>query len=86
MHMKILHLLSTIDPRAGGPTEGVRQSGSACSRWDTRSKSSRSTIPNAPWLAAFPLKVHALGPSKGDYGLCPRLVPWLREQRCTSMR
>ena len=25
--MKILHLLSTIDPRAGGPTEGVRQSG-----------------------------------------------------------
>lgn len=79
MHMKILHLLSTIDPRAGGPTEGVRQSGISLKSMGHDVEVVTLDDPHAPWLAAFPLKVHALGPSKGNYGLCPRLVPWLRD-------
>lgn len=79
MHMKILHLLSTIDPRAGGPTEGVRQSGISLQSMGHEVEVVTLDDPAAPWLAAFPLTVHALGPSKGNYGLCPQLVPWLRE-------
>ena len=35
--------------------------------------------PSAPYLAAFPLTVHALGPSRGFYGMTPKLVPWLQQ-------
>jgi glycosyltransferase involved in cell wall biosynthesis len=77
--MKILHLLSTIDPRAGGPTEGVRQSGISLASTGHEVEVATLDDPLAPWLDAFPLKLHALGPSSGNYGLCPRLVPWLRD-------
>jgi glycosyltransferase involved in cell wall biosynthesis len=76
--MKILHLLSTIDPRAGGPTEGVRQSGINMSAMGHQVEVLSLDDPAAPYIAAFPLAVHALGPSRGNYGLTPRLVPWLK--------
>lgn len=76
--MKILHLLSTIDPRAGGPTEGVRQSGVDMKSLGHEVEVVTLDDPAAPWLAAFPLTVHALGPSRGNYGLTPHLVPWLK--------
>jgi glycosyltransferase involved in cell wall biosynthesis len=76
--MKILHLLSTIDPRAGGPTEGVRQSGVDMTSMGHEVEVVTLDDPAAPWLAAFPLTVHALGPSRGNYGLTPHLVPWLK--------
>jgi glycosyltransferase involved in cell wall biosynthesis len=77
--MKILHLLSTIDPRAGGPTEGVRQSGIDMTALGHEVEVVSLDDPAAPYLAAFPLKVHALGPSRGNYGLTPKLVPWLKQ-------
>jgi glycosyltransferase involved in cell wall biosynthesis len=76
--MKILHLLSTIDPRAGGPTEGVRQSGVDMTSLGHEVEVATLDDPTAPWLAAFPLTVHALGPARGNYGLTPHLVPWLK--------
>jgi glycosyltransferase involved in cell wall biosynthesis len=76
--MKILHLLSTIDPRAGGPTEGVRQSGINMTALGHEVEVVTLDDPAAPWLATFPLTVHALGPSRGNYGLTPHLVPWLK--------
>lgn len=77
--MKILHLLSTIDPRAGGPTEGVRQSGIDMTAQGHEVEVVTLDDPAKPYIAAFPLTVHALGPSKGNYGLTPHLVPWLRQ-------
>lgn len=75
--MKILHLLSTLDPRAGGPTEGVRQSGVNMTALGHQVEVVTVDDPAAPWLRDFPLTVHALGPGKGFYGLTPKLVPWL---------
>ena len=77
--MKILHLLSTVDPRAGGPTEGVLQSGLSMRAMGHDVEVVSLDAPDAPYVAAFGLRLHALGPSRGFYGLCPRLVPWLRE-------
>lgn len=76
--MKILHLLSTLDPRAGGPTEGVRQSGVNMTALGHRIEVATVDDPSAPWLESFPLPVHALGPARGSYGLTPKLVPWLK--------
>ncbi len=78
--MKILHLLSTIDPRAGGPIECVRQSGADMNALGHEVEVATLDDPAAPYLAAFPLTVHALGPSRGFYGLTPKLVPWLQKQ------
>ncbi|SAK69823.1 glycosyltransferase [Caballeronia ptereochthonis] len=77
--MKILHLLSTVDPRAGGPTEGVLQSGLSMRAMGHEVEVVSLDAPDAPYLAAFGLRLHALGPSRGFYGLCPKLVPWLKE-------
>ena len=76
--MKILHLLSTLDPRAGGPTEGVRQSGVNMTALGHRIEVATVDDPSAPWLPSFPLPVHALGPARGSYGLTPKLVQWLK--------
>ncbi|SAL72297.1 glycosyl transferase, group 1 [Caballeronia peredens] len=77
--MKILHLLSTVDPRAGGPTEGVLQSGLSMRAMGHEVEVVSLDAPDAPHVAAFGLRLHALGPSRGFYGLCPALVPWLKE-------
>jgi glycosyltransferase involved in cell wall biosynthesis len=75
--MKLLHLLSTLDPRAGGPTEGVRQSGINMTALGHQVEVACMDDPAAGWLGEFPLTVHALGPGKGFYGYTPRLTPWL---------
>ncbi|MDR5820772.1 glycosyltransferase [Caballeronia sp. LZ043] len=77
--MKILHLLSTVDPRAGGPTEGVLQSGLSLRALGHEVEAASLDAPDAPHVAGFGLPLHALGPSRGFYGLCPALVPWLKE-------
>ena len=77
--MKILHLLATLDPRAGGPIEGVRQSGVEMASLGHQVEVVSLDAPDAPFIAAFPLPVHALGPARGNYGYTSRLVPWLRE-------
>jgi glycosyltransferase involved in cell wall biosynthesis len=78
--MRILHVITTIDPAAGGPSESVRvlmsykpigYSGEVVSMDD----------PNAPYLKALPFPVHALGPVSTTYAFSPRLVLWLRANR-----
>lgn len=77
--MNLLHLLSTVDPRAGGPIEGVRQSGSVMASMGHRIEVATLDAPDAPFLNDFPLPLTALGPGRGFYGFSPRFVPWLRE-------
>ncbi|MFP3564950.1 glycosyltransferase [Paraburkholderia sp. SIMBA_030] len=77
--MKILHLLATLDPRAGGPTESVRQSGIEMVSMGHEVEVASLDAPNAPFIPAFPLPTHALGPTHRNYGYTPLLVPWLHK-------
>lgn len=77
--MKILHLVSTVDPRSGGPIEGVRQSGLAMAALGHRVEVASLDPIDAPYVRDFPLPLHALGPARGHYGYCAGYVPWLRE-------
>lgn len=77
--MRILHLTATLDPAAGGPAEGVRQSALALAALGHHVETASLDAPGAPFVGEFALPVAALGPGHGKYGRTPHLVPWLRE-------
>src|SRR5262245_41848252 len=75
--MKILHVIPSVDPRHGGPMEGVRQRGRRLVEMGHSVEIATLDAPSEPFLASFPLPVHALGPGRSTWGYSPRLVPWL---------
>jgi glycosyltransferase involved in cell wall biosynthesis len=77
--LKILHVISTINPASGGPIEGLVQ-------LETINQNDGHTVdvatmdpPDASYVNSFPFQVFAHGPSKMNYGYNGRFVPWLRE-------
>ncbi len=77
--MRILHVIKSMDPAAGGPVEGIKQ------LILTNTESTVEIVcldsPDAPWLPAYAQKgiiIYALGPALFNYGYNSRLVPWLR--------
>ena len=81
MPLKILHSIRSVNPHGGGPVEAIKQLAAV----NTKAGHSIEVVcldaPDEPWVKAFPLPCHAMGPAKGSYGYSPRLVPWLREHR-----
>jgi len=78
--MRILHVIGTIDPAAGGPTEVVRV------LIEQRPEGSTAEVvtlddPSETFVREAGFPVHALGPAKLTYGYSARLVPWLRANR-----
>ena len=76
--MKILRIIPSVSPRVGGPIEGIRQITPLLARQGHTTEVVSLDPPTAPYLAEFPLLVHALGPGWGSYRYSPRLIPWLR--------
>ena len=74
----MLHVIRSLHPDYGGPVEGIRQliGPYRAKGWDIEVVCLDD--PAAPWLAAFPAKVHALGPSLGKYGFKPSAIGELR--------
>jgi len=78
--MRILHIIGTLSPEAGGPTESVRvllsygpigYTGEVVTLDD----------PAAPFLRDVGFPVHALGPTRTKYGFNSKLLPWLIANR-----
>jgi glycosyltransferase involved in cell wall biosynthesis len=78
--MRILHIIGTLNPAAGGPTESVRvllsygpigYTGEVVTLDD----------PNAPFLQNVGFPVHALGPTRTTYGFNRKLMAWLIANR-----
>jgi glycosyltransferase involved in cell wall biosynthesis len=79
--MRILHIISTTDPKYGGPVESVAQLGQYLRKKGVFAEVvACQDSPDFKRPTAYPLPVHALGPALGDYGYTPRLVPWLETQ------
>jgi glycosyltransferase involved in cell wall biosynthesis len=76
--LKLLHILSSVNPDSGGPMEGVRQRGLRLQQLGHSVEVVTLDDPGAGFLKEFPLIVHALGPSPRGYGYNGKLVPWLR--------
>lgn len=77
--MKLLHVISSVDPRGGGPTESVRRIGAELASTGHQVEVLCLDRPDQGFVNDFPVKVHALGPSMSGYGYNKRLVPWLKE-------
>ncbi|MDI1299027.1 glycosyltransferase [Methylotenera sp.] len=77
--MRALHILPSIDPKGGGPMEGVRQYGLQLRTIGHEVEVVTLDDPNADYIADFPLKVHAMGPPISNYRYSSKLVPWLKE-------
>jgi glycosyltransferase involved in cell wall biosynthesis len=77
--MKLLNVISSVDPKGGGPIEGVRQLQSQMTKAGVTVHVVCCDAPDSPWIANTGLaKVFALGPARFGYNYCPNLLPWLR--------
>jgi glycosyltransferase involved in cell wall biosynthesis len=73
---RLLHVVASIAPAAGGTTEGIRklaQSGASHVELLCLDDPAESYVQEKD----FP--VHALGPSRGNYRFTARLQPWLKD-------
>jgi glycosyltransferase involved in cell wall biosynthesis len=78
--MRILHIVGTLSPAAGGPTEAIRLLIQHAPLGVTGEVATLDS-PSAPFLTqphAFP--VHPLGTTPGRW-YSPHLIPWLRDNR-----
>lgn len=78
--MRILHVISEIDPRLGGTSEAVR----VMMKYgppDVQAEVATTDPPDSPFLRDIGFPVHALGPARMGYRYTPRLIPWLRANR-----
>ena len=78
--MRILHIIGTLNPEAGGPTEAVRVL-LGYGPIGYQGEVVTLDAPDAPFLKDFAFPIHALGPINTVYGYTPRLLPWLRQNR-----
>jgi glycosyltransferase involved in cell wall biosynthesis len=76
--MRLLHVVASIDPRGGGPLEGVRQRGLRLEQLGHSVEVVVLDDPAASFVQGFPLKVHAVGPGRSSYGYSSALLPWLK--------
>lgn len=82
--MNILHIIRSVNPKGGGPIEGVTQLHAyfkaqfAAQALDCHTEVLSLDAPDEEFAKASPLIVHALGPvSLGGYGYSAKLKPWL---------
>ena len=75
---RILHIVGTLDPAAGGPTELIRMLLSSLPEGEVGEVVTLDD-PQAAFLKNLPFIVHAMGPTRSTYGYTRRLRPWLRD-------
>lgn len=75
--MKILHVIYSVNPKGGGPIEGVNQLSLVNQSNRVEVEICSLDAPDAEWVKNSHVKVHALGPSAG-YGYTKSLLPWLK--------
>lgn len=76
--MKILHIIASVDPKNGGPIEGINQLSSVYHNLDVDVAICSLDSPDSEWVKNSKFTVYALGPSYLLYGYNKRLVPWLK--------
>lgn len=80
--MRVLHVISTVNPESGGTVEGIKQLCKCYPTFGIEAEIACCDITGSTWLSdpALP-KVHALGPAAGGYAFAPQLTKWLRENK-----
>jgi len=76
--MKILRLISSVDPKNGGPIEGVKQLSAIHRSMGVEVEICSLDSSEDEWVQNSEIKIYAIGPSISNYEYSPRLVPWLK--------
>ena len=77
--MRILHIISSVNPKGGGPIEGVRQRGLELIKMGHEVEVVSLDDPQSQFVQQFVLPVYALGPTSGSYQYNAKLGPWLKQ-------
>ena len=78
--MKILHVITTCEPKKGGPIEGIKQFYNYYKEFGIDAHILCSDIKNSKWLKDKRLpKVFATGPKKFNYAYNPQMLTWLNK-------
>jgi len=76
--LKLLHIISSVDPKEGGPVEGIRQRGIFLRNHGHQVEVLSLDDPKAPHVAAYSLPVHAVGPSWRKFAYNKNIQPSLK--------
>ncbi len=76
--MNLLNVISSMDPRAGGTSQVVRNSAPSLAALGTRSEVVSLDSPDAAFLGSDGFPIHALGGKGGSWCYSAALRPWLR--------
>jgi glycosyltransferase involved in cell wall biosynthesis len=76
--MRILHIIATLDPTSGGPSESVRV---LMSFREIGYVGQAVTLddPTAPFLKELKFPTHAMGPVTSTYGFSMKMYRWMRD-------
>jgi glycosyltransferase involved in cell wall biosynthesis len=77
MSLKLLHVLQSVDPKHGGPIEGVKQQAKEHAIFGHSTEIACLDRPNSTFLSHTGTKVHALGHKSYDSYLPIGLYKWL---------
>lgn len=80
--MRILRSIHSANPAIGGPIESVKQSSAVLLERGHAVEIVSLDSSADPWIAEFPLRVHAVGSGRGGYGYAPGFVSWISKHRC----
>ena len=77
--MKLLHIIGSMNPRAGGPCQGIRNLAPALfEHAGTGVEVVCLDDPNSDYLSSECLCIHALGKGRKPWNYHPALRPWLK--------
>ena len=76
--MKILHIIASVDPRTGGPIQGVVLSSQIWRAHGHERDILSLDPPTAPWVGACPVTTFAVGMKGPVHDWIRRRLPWAR--------
>ncbi|QYA25193.1 glycosyltransferase [Gramella sp. MT6] len=77
--MRILRVIATMDPRSGGPCEGIRNSIPVQKKFGIENEVLSFDSEGEDFINSSKFKIHAIGPAKAPYAYCAGLKGWLEE-------
>ena len=76
--MRLLHVIATLEPSAGGPVAGLQGLLEAGRQRGLEAEIVTMDAASAPWLDRFAVPIAALAQSTRGFAHAPRLAAWLR--------
>lgn len=77
--MKILRVIASMDPKSGGPCQGIRNTTNALLQIGVLNEVVCVDPPQSEYLGSDSFPIHALGSAKNPWAYSKRLLPWLIE-------